>query len=203
MGRSWGFIKCRWVTIRCPVNLFCPTQCGGSVSLLMGRMMTQLMPSWRGLTQHKQPRLNWCHRGGLAQTQTAKIQLMLSRYVASPNTSSQTRSDYGEITDIVCGLDTWMTNESCSLRLMTACFDIFAVVTTSGQSPHPFHCHHIADLPRYTSSCELPKCPQTANLWVTQCLEFIPSLPRFLPIIFYFVFSKIAHNQNFSEANLS
>lgn len=106
MGRSWGFIKCRWVTIRCPVNLFCPTQCGGSVSLLMGRMMTQLMPSWRGLTQHKQPRLNWCHQGGgLAQTQTAKTQLMLSRYVDSPNTSSQTRSDHGEITDIVCGLD--------------------------------------------------------------------------------------------------
>jgi hypothetical protein len=86
---------------------------------------------------------------------------------------------------------------------MTACFDICAVVTTSGQSPHPFHCHHIADLRSYTSSRELPKCPQTANLWVAQCLEFIPSLPRFLPILFYFVFSKLAHNQNFSEANLS
>ncbi len=123
------------------------------------------------LPRHKQPRLNWCHQGGgLAQTQTAKPQLMLSRYVDSPNTSSQTRSDHGEITDIVCGLDTQMTNESCSLRLTTACFDVCAVVTTSGQSPHPFHWPHIADLPSYTSSCELPECPQAANLWVAHNL---------------------------------
>lgn len=182
MGRSWGFINWRWVTIRCPDNLFCPTQCGGSVSLLMGRMMTQLMPSWRGLTQHKQQRLNWCHQGGeLAQTQTAKIQLMLSRYVDSPNTSSWTRSDNGEITDIVCGLDTWMTNESCSLRLTTACFDICAVVTTSGQSPHPFHCHQphcwLAKLHfilwTAPSALELPICglPNAWNLFFL-CPDF-------------------------------
>lgn len=158
MGRSWGFINWRWVTIRCPDNLFCPTQCGGSVSLLMGRMMTQLMPSWRGLTQHKQQRLNWCHQGGeLAQTQTAKIQLMLSS------------SHYQ-----------WSKSTSISLPPTT--------LLTCQATLHPVNC---------------PKCPRAANLWVAQCLEFILSLPRFLPILFYFVLSKIAHNQNFLEANWS
>jgi hypothetical protein len=56
---------------------------------------------------------------------------------------------------------------------------------------HPVNCPSALKLPIYG----LPT--------IYSCLEFIPSLPRFLPILFYFVFSKIAHNQNFSEAKLS
>ncbi len=184
MGRSWGFIKCRWVTIRCPVNLFCPTQCGGSVSLFMGRMMTQLMPS-RGRTC---PKTN-------SQDSTDAIKVCGLTWHWQPNKIWSWRN-YGH------SLWPWHVNDKWVLFSETNNCMLWHLCSSHHQRSKstsislPPHCwlaklHFILWTAQMPSNCQFVGCPMPG------IYSFSAQISAYF-ILFCFVFSKLAHNQAFS-----